>query len=130
MIRTMVDDDEKWRDLLRGLNKRFYHQTVDYQDIERFFSEGTGIDLSTVFEQYVRRSSIPVLEIRRDNNRLSARWISEVPGFKMPVHIRSESGEYKRFEVTSDFSPIDLGGSAEKGVSADTFNYYIGVLAP
>src|SRR5665213_1253635 len=33
MIRTIINDDEKWRSILRGLNKTFYHQTVTYDQI-------------------------------------------------------------------------------------------------
>lgn len=129
MIRTMVDDDVKWRELLRGLNKKFYHQTIDYSDMERYFSEGTGMDLSTVFEQYVRTTSIPVLEIRQEKDQVLARWISEVPGFQMPVHIRRKGREFERFEVGPRFAPIKLKGSPTGRVEADTFNYYIGVTA-
>src|SRR5690606_19441769 len=63
MIRTILDDDEKWRQVLRGMNKKFYHQTVDYNDILSYMNSSTGLDLTRVFEQYVRRKSIPTLEI-------------------------------------------------------------------
>ncbi|WP_317169601.1 M1 family aminopeptidase [Mucilaginibacter humi] len=39
MVRTIINDDEKWRAILRGLNKTFYHQTVTYDDITKYISD-------------------------------------------------------------------------------------------
>ena len=50
-IRQLINDDEKWRQILRGLNKRFYHQTVTTQEIESYMIEKSGIDLSSIFDQ-------------------------------------------------------------------------------
>ncbi len=47
MVRTIINDDEKWRSILRGLNKTFYHQTVTYDDIVNYITEQSGIDLIT-----------------------------------------------------------------------------------
>ncbi len=38
-IRTLLGDDEKWRSILRGLNKDFYHQTVTTKQIEDYLIE-------------------------------------------------------------------------------------------
>ena len=43
-LRQIANDDEKWRMILRGLNKKFYHQTVESKQIEDYISE-TGQDL-------------------------------------------------------------------------------------
>ena len=32
-------DDEKWRNILRGLNKEFYHKTVTTKEIENYISK-------------------------------------------------------------------------------------------
>ena len=45
MVRTIINDDEKWRSILRGLNKTFYHQTVTYDDIVNYINEQSGINL-------------------------------------------------------------------------------------
>lgn len=128
MLRTMIDDDDKWRKILRGLNSKFYHQQVDYNDIVNFIIEQSSIDLTKVFEQYVKYQSIPVLEIRIASGKVYARWISEVNNFKMPVHIGIGDNKKKLFQISNRFKEIDLQGATKENINIDTFNYYIGVL--
>jgi hypothetical protein len=80
-----VDDDVKWRGVLRGLNARFRHQTVMGAQIERFMSEQSGVNLRRVFDQYLRTAKVPVLEYRLAGDTLVYRWTDVVPGFDMPV---------------------------------------------
>lgn len=139
MIRTIINDDEKWRQILRGLNKTFYHQTVTYNDITGYISKESGIDLSAVFDQYLRTASLPVLNIYQSNNKIYCVWTGCVPNFDMPVRIRVKGGAYKFFTppssnhngpVRSRTRPaqIDLPGATMDNIEVDTFNYYIGVL--
>ena len=86
-IRQLVNDDEKWRGILRGLNSTFYHQTVTTKQIEDYLSQQVGIDLSTVFNQYLRDTRIPTLEYFFKDNTLGYRWTNCVSGFNMPVKV-------------------------------------------
>ncbi|MCU0399910.1 MAG: M1 family metallopeptidase, partial [Algoriphagus sp.] len=62
MLREILNDDEKWRQVLRGLNKEFYHQTVTTQQVESYISQSFGMDLKPIFDQYLRDERIPVFE--------------------------------------------------------------------
>jgi aminopeptidase N len=84
-IRQLVDDDVRWRSILRGLNRTFWHQTVTGRQVEDYISRSAGRDLSRVFEQYLRTTMIPTLEYRISGDTLSYRWTDVVPGFDMPV---------------------------------------------
>ena len=86
-IRQIANDDKKWRNTLRGLNKTFYHQTVTTAEIENFISESLNIDLSSVFDQYLRDVRIPVLEYEIKNGFLKFRWNNVIENFKMPIKI-------------------------------------------
>ena len=86
-IRQLVNDDEKWRGILRGLNSTFYHQTVTTKQIENYMSQKVGLDLSTVFNQYLRDTRIPTLEYFFKDNQLGYRWTNCVAGFNMPVKV-------------------------------------------
>lgn len=86
-LRQLIEDDEKWREILRGLNKTFYHQTVTSMQIEDYLSNETGIDLTAFFNQYLRTSDIPTLEYTMTNNELKYRWTTIVDKFDMPVQI-------------------------------------------
>ncbi|MEM6686430.1 MAG: M1 family metallopeptidase [Bacteroidota bacterium] len=86
-IRQLIADDTKWRSILRGLNKDFYHQTVHTQQIENYISEKSGIDLSKVFDQYLRTTNIPELQYKREGNKFMYRWENTVSGFDMKVQM-------------------------------------------
>ncbi len=86
-IRQLIQDDEKWRQILRGLNTTFYHQTVTTNQIEDYISERSGIDLSAFFNQYLRTTQIPTLEYEIKNNVLKYRWINIVENFEMPIQV-------------------------------------------
>ena len=86
-LRQIVNDDEKWRTILRGLNSTFYHQTVTTKQIEDFLSQEVGLDLGPFFDQYLRDIRIPTFEYKFKDNMLSYRWTNCVPGFTIPVKI-------------------------------------------
>ncbi|MES2573676.1 MAG: M1 family metallopeptidase [Bacteroidota bacterium] len=86
-LRQIVNDDEKWRSILRGLNSTFYHQTVTTKQIEDYLSKSVGLDLKPFFDQYLRDVRIPTLEYKFINNVLSYRWTNCVSGFNIPVKV-------------------------------------------
>ena len=114
-IRQIADDDEKWRKTLRGLNKTFYHKTVTTAEIENFISESLNIDLSSVFDQYLRDIRIPVLEYEIKDGFLKYRWNNVVENFKMPVKIIIDetplvinpTKNYKKISFTSNDLIVD-----------------------
>ncbi|MFC3197355.1 M1 family metallopeptidase [Parapedobacter deserti] len=129
MVRTVIDDDEKWRQILRGLNKQFYHSTVDYEDIVGYISEQSGKDVSNIYAQYVRHPNIPTLEFFfGPEGKAFCRWIADEPNFDMPVRIRIKGGEYRFIQPTRRTTPIDIPGLTRDNLEVDTFNFYIGVL--
>jgi aminopeptidase N len=129
MIRTIINDDEKWRDILRGLNKTFYHQTVTYNDITNYISENSGTDLLPVFDQYLHYTTLPKLEFMMINGKLNCRWIADTGEFSMPVKVRIKGGAYKFIKpVKEKFTPVGINGITKNNAEVDTFNYYIGVL--
>jgi aminopeptidase N len=86
-IRTVIDNDELFRNILRGLSATFYHQTVTAKQVEDYISKQSGIDFSKVFEQYLHNTAIPVLEYKMETNKLSYRWTNCISGFNMPLKI-------------------------------------------
>ncbi|MFE3871663.1 M1 family metallopeptidase [Flavobacterium sp. ZS1P70] len=86
-LRQIVNDDAKWRTILRGLNSTFYHQTVTTKQIEDYLSQKVGIELNTFFNQYLRDTRIPTLEYFLKDNQLGYRWANCVPNFNMPVRV-------------------------------------------
>lgn len=90
-IRQVINNDELFRQILRGLNKTFYHETVNSKDIENYISKESGKDLSKIFDQYLRTTKIPVLEYKIDGDKVSYRWSNCVNGFDMPVRLANSN---------------------------------------
>ena len=124
-IRQIIDDDEKFRSILRGLNSEFYHQVVKGYQIEDYISEKTGINLKPVFDQYLRDIRIPVFEYFISDGKLNYRWNNCVPGFNMPLRIYV-SGERMDITPSTKFSSVKL--KTEKAEVAVDNNYYVAVL--
>jgi aminopeptidase N len=92
IVRQLMNDDVQFRNLLRAINKKFYHQTITSNQIERFIIEETEIPLEKVFDQYLRSTKIPTLEIKSKEDGMQYRWINCVPGFTMKV--KNSSGHW------------------------------------
>jgi aminopeptidase N len=86
-IRHVIGDDEKWLAILRGLNKDFWHQTVTTGQIESYISQKAGVDLSKIFDQYLRTTRIPLLQYKTDGRSLSFKYDRVVEGFAMPLRV-------------------------------------------
>jgi len=119
-LRQLVEDDEKWRQMLRNLNREFYHQTVTTEQIENFISEQFGKDLNEFFNQYLRTTKIPTLEYKINTKTLKYRYTNIVDGFDMPIQVKindteewlfpssewktlKKDAKIKNFEVDKDF---------------------------
>jgi aminopeptidase N len=87
MIRQIIDDDAKWRDILRGLNRTFWHKTVTGAEVRAYINRRAGIDLNPVFAQYLMTTQIPTLEFVLSDSIVRYRWTNVVPGFVMPVRV-------------------------------------------
>jgi aminopeptidase N len=124
-IRQIVNDDEKWREILRGLNKDFYHQVVKGSQIENYIIEKTGINLKPVFDQYLRDIRIPVFEYSLKGNKLSFRWNNCIPGFTMPLKIYI-SGKEQVVKPTPFFTNLKL--DTENAIIKVDPGYYVATL--
>jgi aminopeptidase N len=86
-IRHIINDDAKWLSILRGLNADFWHQTVTTQQVESYISNKSGLDLSKVFDQYLRTTQIPLLRYSVTGKTLTFNYERVVKGFAMPIRV-------------------------------------------
>lgn len=123
-IRQIVNDDEKWRGILRGLQSTFRHQTVTGQQVEAYISHQAGLDLSTVFEEYLNTTMVPELDYRFNGSTLSYRWANVVPGFDMPVKVTLAPDRYTFITPTTQWqtAPTTLASPADFKVDQ---NFYV-----
>ena len=86
-LRQIIDNDEKWRSILVGLNKDFYHQTVTTLQIENYIDKYFEIDLKPFFNQYLRTIKVPTLDYKLENNNLLYKWSNVIDGFSIPIKV-------------------------------------------
>ena len=124
MIRQLVDDDDRWRDILRGLQREFRHSVITGRRVREYMSQQAGMDLEPVFRQYLETTDIPVFEYRIDAPTLRYRWAEVEEGFAMPVDVRLGPGACTRITPTTRWQTVALGEPSRFGVDRD---YYVRV---
>lgn len=87
-IRHVIDNDIRWREILRGLNRKFRHQTVNTQQVEAYISKQAKIDLSSIFDQYLRTTQIPVLEYSISGKQVTYHYRDVIDDFSMPIKVK------------------------------------------
>lgn len=125
-IRQIMNDDEKFRAMLRSMNRDFYHQTVTTQQIESYISEKAGRDLSKVFDQYLRTNGVPVftyfIEKQKKSSSIRFKWENCVDGFDMPLKIKVGAEELW-INPTTEYQTLKLK-SVPRGKIVDR-NFYV-----
>ena len=124
-LRQIVNDDVKWRNILRELNSEFYHKVVTGEQIENYLSEHTGINLQRFFDQYLRDTRIPIFEYYLKGDELTFRWNNCVRGFDMPLRILVSSKPLN-ISPRQMFSTIKLD-TKDAEIKVDP-GYYVGTL--
>ncbi len=122
-LRAWVDNDELWRQTLRGVQKDFYHQTVTTAQIENYLAQKTGKDLKAFFNQYLRDTRIPVIECELKGKKINYRYTEVVDGFNMPLKVQINEGEKTWIRPTAQWQELKLDKEA-KSISLDP-NFYV-----
>jgi aminopeptidase N len=123
-IRQIVDNDDKWREILRGLNRDFYHQTVDGAQVEAYIAEHSGKKLDKVFDQYLRQRNIPVFEYSLQKGRLRYRWANCVEGFDMPLKVTLERRKFSFIYPTTEWQEVRVRRLNKKTFEVDP-DFYV-----
>lgn len=125
-MRQILDNDELWRETLRGLGSTFYHQTVTTEQIENYINEKTGVDFSLVFDQYLRDHRVPTLEYFLKDKLLQVRWSNVTPKFTMPIRVVI-GGKEQWLKPTTRWSKVEID-SANPEFVVDP-NFYVNTMS-
>jgi aminopeptidase N len=123
ILRQLINDDEKFRSILRGLNSDFRHSTVTSRQVEEYISLKAGRDFSKIFDQYLRTTKIPVLQYKIKKGALTYQWTNCVEGFNMPVKVKLGDTEAILLNPTDKPQALKLKGKVAS-LAADP-NFYI-----
>ncbi len=119
-LRQIVNDDKKWREVLRGINSKYYHQVVTSAQIENFISSELNLDLEGFFDQYLRDVRIPELVFKYSEDKVFYKWNNIVEKFRIPIKAYLNNNEIW-ITPTSEWESQKC---EESGFSVDE-NFYI-----
>ncbi|WP_293895449.1 M1 family metallopeptidase [Flavobacterium sp.] len=125
-LRHVVNNDDKWWEMLLKYSKTFHYKIIDTETVVNFFSAETGMNLTPVFNQYLRYAAIPKLEWKKTKGKLVVRWKTEEAKFNMPVDIKVK-GKKIRLYPTNTWHNTKYNISKTKDVEVLTNDFFINV---
>jgi aminopeptidase N len=126
-LRSVVNDDAKWFKTIHDLFQTFKYRNIMTEDVLNFMNERLGMDLTPVFDEYLRRAKLPVLELAFDEKAgtLAYRWKADERGFNMPVRA-GKPGAYETLHATTDWQLMKTALTKDE-FEVPTELYYIEV---
>lgn len=88
-LRGVVNDDEVWWKLIRDFYQANKYKNIMTEDMVSFFNARLKRDLTPIFDQYLRRTAVPTLELdfTTTPGSIRYRWKADEAGFNMPVKV-------------------------------------------
>ena len=125
MIKSIIEDDVKFQQILQGLNRHFYHKVVTTSEIENYINLKSGINFDYLFDQYLRTKNVPVLEYQIKNNELFYRYINCNENFAMPI----KTNLTKEFWITptTNWKSAELSPDNIERTVKVNLNFYVTV---
>ena len=124
-LRSVIDDDAKWFELIHGFYQEFKYRNILTEDVVNYFDRHSGMDLTPIFDQYLRHVAIPTLELKFEPGEVRYRWKADVKGFAMPVKVGTPSA-WQTVRPTEDWQVMKTSlGANSFQVATDL--YYVNV---
>jgi aminopeptidase N len=126
-LRSIVDDDKRWWALLHDFYQHFKYQTIMTEDIVSYFNQQTKMNLTPIFDQYLRHTAIPVLELKfgEPGDVVHYRWKTDEPGFAMPVRVGTKD-HWNIVRPTTEWQSLQ-SGLRKEDFQVATDLYYVEV---
>ena len=126
-LRSVVNDERRWTQLLRDIYREFRYRNIMTEEFVAFVNRELKQDLTPFFNQYLRRTALPVLELTFDESAKTAsyRWEADEPGFAMPIRV-GQKGAWQTIRPTAEWQTM------KTPLTKDTFEvatdlYYVNV---
>ena len=126
-LRHIINDDGKWWKMILNYSNTFRHQIIDTETVIAFFNKESGMNLTPVFDQYLKKTGIPLLEIKCTKNKLEYRWSTDVVDFKMPIDIKLK-GKTIRLFPTNSWSKSDFNIKKLSEIEILKNNFFVNTL--
>ena len=122
-LRNSVNDDARWWKLMRDTFEHFKYQNIMTEDLVRFFSAELKQDMTPIFDQYLRRTALPVLELTFDEaaKTMAYRWKADERAFALPIKV-GDPAKWQMIQPTTDWKSMEwTAGKDAFKVATDLF---------
>ena len=123
-LRHVVNDDTKWWKIIYDFSTTFKKKVIDTKDVTDFFNKQTGMNLTPIFNQYLRYTEVPILELKLNAGNLEYRWKTAEPKFAMPVEIAID-GKVQRLNVTNTWQKATTSAKNFDNIDVSNLKFYI-----
>ncbi len=106
-LRSVVNDDKRWFALIHDVFQHFKYQNIMTEDLVAYFNQKTGMNLTPIFDQYLRHTALPVLELKFDDagGTVSYRWKADEPTFAMPIRVGAKDN-WQMIQPTTEWKTM------------------------
>ena len=106
-LRSIVNDDARWWKLLHDFYQHFKYKNIMTEDVVAYFNRQTGMDLTPIFDQYLRHTAIPTLELKFDESAgtVAYRWKVDEADFAMPVRV-GKKDNWQIIQATTEWKTM------------------------
>jgi aminopeptidase N len=126
-LRSVVNDDARWWKLLHDFFQHFKYRNIMTEDVVQYFNTQLGQNLTPIFNQYLRRTDLPTLELafNESEGTVAYRWKADERDFAMPIRV-GEAGKWQTIQPTTDWKLMKTPLTKEQFAVA-TDLYYVNV---
>jgi aminopeptidase N len=126
-LRSVINDDAKWWALLHGFYQHFKYQNIMTEDVVAYFNQHTGMNLTPIFDQYLRHTQIPRLELLFGEapEMVMYKWRADEDGFVMPVRVGAP-GHWQIIHPTTHWQSMQTPLTKD-AFQVETDRYYVDV---
>jgi len=126
-LRTQINDDIVFFDILKSFQEKFRYKTVSSKDFIDMVNEKTGADYSWFFKQYLYDRKAPVLEYYWNSTDFYYRWANVDSTFKMPAEIMLDKLVKINLKPTNKTQKISIDRKTYKEISFNNYTELFGV---
>ncbi|MGV7105173.1 M1 family metallopeptidase [Flavobacterium sp. U410] len=101
-LRHVINDDSKWWTLLYDYSEHFKKQIIDTDQVIAYFNEKSGMNLTPIFNQYLKTTEIPEFVYKTDGDYFYYRWANVNPDFNMPLDIEYDKKKVRLYPTTAE----------------------------
>lgn len=123
-LRHVVNDDKKWWELIYNYSETYKKDIIDTETVVNYFNTKTGMNLTPIFDQYLRYKNIPKLEVKLNKKKLEYRWVTDVKNFAMPVGL-TINGKPLRVKATNDWQSVTVETTDINMIELEKNKYYV-----